>query len=796
MSRLALRQFFLKYPYWFLALGVVFLVWLFSLPKEIFPDATSTVIEDRDGELLGARIAGDGQWRFPAIGEVPDRFGEALVAFEDRYFYFHPGVNPLATGRALLQNIRAGKRVSGGSTLSMQVIRLSRKGKPRTITEKLLEMWLASRLEARYSKKAILGLYASHAPFGGNVVGLDAAAWRYFGRAPDELSWAEAATLAVLPNAPALIFPGKNQEALLAKRNRLLDVLAGRGRLDSLDCALAKLEPLPGKPYPLPQSASHLLERVHKTQRGRRVRTTLDPHLQQRASDILQEHQRVLQANHIHNAAAIVLEVETGRVLAYVGNTRGQAAAGQGHMVDVITAPRSTGSILKPFLYAAMMQEGLLLPNTLVPDIPTQIAGYSPKNYFLTYDGAVPAKRSLARSLNVPSVRLLREYGVEKFHFFLKRLGMNTLVYPPGHYGLSIILGGAEGSLWDISGIFASCSRVLNHHGDYYGKYDPEDIHPPVFAYDPEDEGSGYEKKTRKLTDHGPVSAAAVWLTWEALVEVNRPDAEAGWQTMASKGKVAWKTGTSFGGRDAWAVGTTRDFVVGVWVGNATGTGRPELTGLGAAAPIMFQLFDLLPASPWFDPPYGEMEQVAVCRESGHRAGMHCPTSDTVWVHARGLNTAPCPYHELVHLDPSGQYRVNSDCESVSLMTTTSWFVLPPAMEWFYRSRHPGYRPLPPWRDDCGPQERIAMMEMIYPREGMAIYVPRELDGSLGRTVFELAHRDPPARVFWHLDGDYLGETSGNHQMALAPEQGFHTLTLVDEAGNTLSRVFEIVGKQ
>lgn len=264
---------------------------------------------------------------------------------------------------------------------------------------------------------------------------------------------------------------------------------------------------------------------------------------------------------------------------------------------------------------------------------------------------------------------------------------------------------------------------------------------------------------------------------------------------MSSKGRIAWKTGTSFGGRDAWAVGTTRDYVVGVWVGNATGEGRPELTGLGAAAPILFQLFDLLPSSAWFDPPYGEMEQVGVCRESGHRAGMHCPISDTMWVHSRGLKTPPCPYHQLVHLDPSGQYRVNSDCESVSSMTTASWFVLPPAMEWFYRSRNPAYRPLPPWRGDCQPEESYAVMEMIYPREGMAMYIPRELDGSAGRAVFEVAHRDFGNRIFWHLDGEYLGETRQNHQMALSPEKGFHTLTLVDEDGNTLTRVFEIVGK-
>ncbi len=763
-----------------------------SLPKELFSDSYSTVIIDRKGNLLGARIAADGQWRFPLTDSVPYRFEKALLSFEDRYFYKHPGVNPLATGRALLQNIKAGKTVSGGSTLSMQVIRLSRRHKPRSIREKIIEMILATLLEMRHSKKEVLQLYASHAPFGGNVVGLDAAAWRYFGRSAHELSWAEAATLAVLPNAPSLIFPGKNEALLMEKRNRLLDRLHARGYIDSLSCELAKAEPLPGKPYPLPMHATHLLTRAGKKKPGQRIHTTIDPFLQERAVQIAEEHHWVLRANQVHNAAILVADVKTGEVLAYVGNTFNMQNPYHGQQVDVITAQRSTGSILKPFLFARLMEEGIFLPNMLVADIPTQIAGYSPKNYFLTYDGAVPAHRSLARSLNVPSVRMLREYGVEKFHHELKNFGMTTLAQPPSHYGLSLILGGADGTLWDITGMYASFSRVLGNHFAHYGKYNPDDIRSLHYVYDQHKSGKNVTHAPSDLQDAGLISAASVWLTWEALVEVNRPDAESGWELYSSQGKVAWKTGTSFGGRDAWAIGTTRDHVVGVWVGNASGEGRPGLTGLAAAAPIMFEVFDLLPKEKWFEQAFGEMEKIAICRHSGHRAGMHCTNIDSTWVHMAGLRTAPCPYHVRIHLDETGKYRVNSNCAGSNEMFAESWFVLPPVIEWYYRRRNPTYKSLPPFRNDCLSEDQFPAMEMIYPRDNTSIFVPRMMDGTKSEAVFEVAHRNNNTTVFWHLNNEYLGQTNDFHQMGLSPDTGKHTLTLVDKNGETLFVNFDV----
>lgn len=761
----------------------------FSLPRPLFDDPCSTVLLDRQGELLGARIADDGQWRFPSVDSLPEKYRKAAILYEDRFFYYHPGVNPVSLFRALLQNLRKGEIVSGGSTISMQVIRLSRKGKPRTIFEKMVEIFLALRLELTASKEDILCLYASHAPFGGNVVGIDAASWRYYGRPPDQLSWAETATLAVLPNAPSLIHPGKNPLQLIDKRDRLLDKLMVKGLLDSLDGELAKLESLPDKPLPLPSHAPHLLDRVTKQNSGARVYSSIDAFLQQRINLIIEEHHKQLSHNNIHNACCLVLDTRTGEVLAYVGNTQNPVHPEFGGNVDIIHASRSTGSILKPILYCLMLEEGEILPGTLVADIPTHYTGFSPKNFSLTYDGAVPARRALARSLNIPAVRMLQTHGSERFYHQLEELGIRTLRFPPSHYGLSLILGGAEGSLWDITGVYASMGRVLDRYNQT-GQYHAGDIHPPRFA----SPGPLHKESGDGSADNiHPFSAAAVWLTFQSLIEVNRPESQAGWKNFSSSARIAWKTGTSFGFRDGWAIGTTPRYTVGVWVGNADGEGRSGLTGIAVAAPILFDVFSLLPFSNWFQSPENELYRVAVCQQSGHLPGPFCPAVDTILVPVMGLSSEPCPYHRKIHLSQDGSYRVNSDCQDISEMRHESWFVLPPAQAWYYRSKNPDYRILPHLHPDCKPLDEIEFMEMIYPRHAARIYVPHEMDGSKGEIILEAAHRHPSSLIYWHLDDTFIGTTRYIHQLGIAPLKGSHRLTLVDENGYSLVHRFEIL---
>ncbi|WP_298417593.1 penicillin-binding protein 1C [uncultured Kordia sp.] len=764
-------------------LVVLLISYYFCLPKTLFKAPTSTVIESREGILLGAKIADDGQWRFPQLDSVPEKFNICIVQFEDEYFYNHPGFNPISIAKALWQNIESGEVKRGGSTLTQQVIRLSRKGQKRTYLEKLKELILATRLEFRHSKKDILNFYASHAPFGGNVVGLDAASWRYFGRRPQQLSWAENATLAVLPNAPSLIFPGKNQARLKAKRDRLLKKLYDQEIIDKLTYELAIEEPLPQKPYALPQTAKHLLNKISETQKGKRIQTSVKSHVQQETNAIVAKHYKELKQNQIYNASVLVLDVKTRKVVAYVGNTPTDNAHQKD--VNIIHKPRSTGSIMKPFLYTAILDAGDLLPNTLVIDVPTKIGNYNPKNFNESYDGAVTAKRALARSLNVPAVRMLRQFGLERFHYYLKQLQLKDISYNADHYGLSLILGGAESNLWDLCKTYAAFSSTLNHFGDNSSQYYTNEFCEPSFLLDEEiDFGDLTTEKT--IFDAG-----SIYLTYESLKEVNRPEGEENWEFFDSSKEIAWKTGTSFGFRDAWAIGSTKDYIVGVWVGNADGEGRPGLIGTTTAAPILFDVFDILPKSDWFPVPYDELEEVAICSKSGYRASELCEDAQQQFIPRSGLKTKPCPYHVWVHLDKDEHFQVNSSCQPLSEMTHKSWFVLPPLMEYYYQGKNPLYKTLPPYRNDCT-SEGQKSMDFIYPAEAVKVFLPKDFDGEKNPLVLRLAHSIPETKVFWYVDEAFIGTTQTIHEMEILPKKGIHKITVVDEFGNEATRSVEI----
>lgn len=759
------------------AIIVFALVYYFSLPKNLFSPVYSTVLFSKGDDLLGASIADDGQWRFPESGMNSEKFTKALVLYEDEYFFKHPGVNPVSIFRAIKQNISQGRIISGGSTLSMQVIRLSRK-KNRTIIEKIWEMILATRLELRFSKDEILSIYMQHAPFGGNVVGLDAASWRYYGRQPDELSWGEAATLAVLPNSPGLIHPGRNRKALREKRDRLLDKLLGNNEIDSLTSELAKSEPIPDQPSPLPRLAPHLLTRVLGNSKGELLRTTLDIEVQMNVNTILNRAYQGLGGNQIHNAAAIVADVNTGDILAYVGNI--SSGSEHGENVDIIKSKRSTGSLLKPFLFAAMIDEGLLMPDELISDIPLYIDGFNPSNFSGDYDGMVHASEALYRSLNIPAVQLLRSYRYEKLHSLLKELGMSSLSKDAGHYGLSLILGGAEGTLWDLSQMYMQMASIASNTLDQ-----PHHMLNYIEGREPE------------LKRNYPLSRGSIYHTLEALKEVRRPSEEGSWRIFSSSNPIAWKTGTSFGHRDAWAIGITPDYVVGVWTGNADGEGRPGLTGIQTSAPILFDIFSSLKTNnSWFQTPVSELATMNICVKSGLKATINCPETEEKEIYWRLEDKLPCFYHQVIHLDELNKERVTSKCYPVSSMNDSSWFILPPVEAYYYASHHAEYRPIPPLKKECSEEDPFPSMQFIYPGPESSIYIPYELDGNRGKLLLEVAHQSKNNIIYWHIDDQYLGSTKAIHQFAIDPIPGEHVITLIDSKGEKLVRRIKFLERE
>ena len=572
-----------------------------------------------------------------------------------------------------------------------------------------------------------------------------------------------------------MIHLSKSRQSLLNKRNRLLKQLYGRKIIDSSTYELAISEPLPDEPHPLPQIAPHLVSRFYQERNGKYSVSTIDRGIQTQIENAAERWSNEFNRSDIRNLAILVIDIQTNQVVAYCGNVNFKRKQ-SGNQVDVIQAPRSTGSILKPFLYYAMLQEGSLLPHTLLPDIPININGFTPQNFSLQFEGAVPASEALARSLNIPAVTMLQKYGAPKFHTFLRQIDLKTINRPASHYGLSLILGGAEATLWDVTNTYAYMGRSL---------LQLPQTECSLLLSDSENSEAVTSAKTTDIFQPG-----AVWQTFNALTEVNRPE-EIDWKSIPSMHPIAWKTGTSHGFRDAWAVGVTPHYAIGVWVGNATGEGKPGLVGARTAGPVLFDIFSLLPPTQWFKRPGNVFVKTEVCRKSGHLKGRFCEETDTLLILPAGLKTEACPYHHLITLSADETHRIYENCANLEPTIQKSWFTLPPVWEWYYRQHHPEYSPLPPFKPGCG-EDALQPMQFIYPPMNARIVLPKQMDGSPGYMTAELAHGNPATTIFWHLDNTYLTQTQDFHKISLQPTPGKHSLTAVDSAGNTVTTTFYI----
>ncbi len=759
-----------------LILFLLFVISLFFNPIQ-FNSPWSPVIYDTKGNLIAAKLAEDDQFRFLPSESVPEKLKKCIVSFEDKRFQHHIGVDFRALARALFQNISHRRVVSGASTITMQVVRISKNTEKRTIWVKVKELYDAVRLELHLSKDSILTVWATHAPFGGNVVGYEAAAWRYFGRSADNLSWAEAATLAVLPNAPALIIPGKNSEKLKNKRDKLIGKLVKLGIIDNTTAELSLDEPVPQSVFSFSETGRWLLQSHAKLTGYKpytKKNTTIDSDLQERISTIVKNYSSVYKQTNINNIAVLVIETQSGNALAYMGNSPLKET--ENMWVDNITALRSPGSTLKPILYASMVGRGELLPKMLVPDYPTNIDGYMPRNFDGRWNGALPADDALCRSVNVPFVKLLQQHGITQFNTTLKKMGITTLTKSPGHYGLSIILGGAETTLWEMTGMYASLGRILINYGSNSGRFNKFDIHSPLL----------YESHTNTIfseTEDYPISPSGIWATFEALLKPERPDIERGWEYFPSSRRIAWKTGTSFGFRDAWAIGTDPKYTVGVWVGNSSGVSASGLLGISKAAPVLFEVFAILPkAESWLKPPHDHMEKIAVCSKTGFLPSEYCPEIDSIYTSRVEFIAGKCPYHVPVHLTLDRKHRTEPAFYAKTIDTV--WFLLPPIMSHYYKKRNTIYKPLPkpvPLSNFVANEQNL---KIIYPDKNIKIHIPTKIHGKSGKVVFEATHSDNSIAVFWHIDGELVATTVREHKIQTSLLPGNHLLTVIGEDGS------------
>lgn len=751
---------------------IVFFVYLIlPLGRSQLSRDYSQVILAKDSSILRVFLNHKEQWCLPPQlqNDIPEKLQVAALTYEDQYFSYHPGINPYALFRALFLNFKHQKIVSGGSTITMQLARMIH-NKPRTIGNKILEMILALKLEVKQSKETILKDYLTHAPYGGNIRGYLAASHRFFGKKPDQLTWGEAATLAVLPNAPSMVFPSRNDDRLKVKRNFLLSKLFQKGIIDEEIYELSLLENVPKVIIPFPLAAPHLTERIHNENQIHIVRTTIDANIQYETNFFVKQHAARMQQLGVNNVCAIVVDNSTSSIVSYVGSQDFDDLLRQGR-VDGVRANRSSGSILKPFLYALAIDEGLILPQTLIKDVPTYFSSFSPSNASEKFAGIVPASKALIHSLNIPAVRLLNAYGVNKFYNLLKAAGVNSLFRSSDDYGLPLILGGAEVSPWDMAKLYMGLANG--------GKFN----------------NINYISNGPIVKQSSLISSEASYLVLEKMKELIRPGLEFYWKKYSSQKSIAWKTGTSYGHKDAWAAGSTPKWTIVVWVGNFDGSSNNSLSGMRSAGPLMFNILNSLPEKPnknWFEPKGKSYVDVEICKETGFYATSSC--SEKLIVDAPGqmkpLRT--CPFHRTIFIDIDEKHEVCSHCWAQGY-SKRNILKYPPDVNYYLRNNGTLIEDIPNHNPYCRIKQEREILQIIYPLENANVFIPKDFDGKYQPLIGRVASQFPDRELFWYLDESYLGSTVRKPSLPLQLKEGKHQLSVVDSQGNKDQVKFSVI---
>ncbi len=763
------KQLIKKRFYTFLLL-LIPLIWFLLPPSELFTCDYSRAVLSRDGELLRVWLTEDEQFRFPPSNTpLPEKYITAVTTYEDQRYYSHLGVDLLSIGRATIANIKAGSVVEGGSTITMQLARLSNPA-DRTVVSKISEAFRAVRISLHYSKDEVLKLYSAHLPMGGNIVGLESASFRYYGKPPVELSWAEAALFAVLPNAPGMIDISRKREALLQKRNGLLEQLHAKDLLSDIDFALAVDEPLPEKVNRIPFEAPHFSRFLLNSCDETLIHSTLDRYTQQTLEDAIERYQFQLNGVGVENSAVMIADVKSAEVLAYAGSQNFFATEQHG-MVDGVQARRSTGSLLKPILTAALIDRGPFTPQTMLQDIPTYYGTFAPQNANHVFGGVVSLHDALTQSLNVPFVRLLNYYGNREFYDLIERGGVD-LPKSANHYGLSLVIGGAEASLWDMMNLYLPLSGDGSVRRLSPTKDDSTVIHDTLF------------------------SAGSAALTRDIMTNLIRPGFEQYRSSFANgDGKIAWKTGTSYGHKDGWAVGFSGEYLIGVWVGNFSGEGNPAIGGAKLAAPLLFSLFGSLrsPDDSLPELPLNNLDYFPVCAGSGYPAGDNCDSITNLLLPISRTNRTTCPYHRVITVDKTTGEQLCSACWSGKNAESDTVLIYPPAARQLYHNRGYDVDTLPVHNPHCNAEKSAHAIELVYPTDGITIFLPRNFDTTREKLIFNAIHRRDSAELFWYLDQNFIGTTSGENKLTVdSIAIGEHTLFVQDSEGSRAGVKFSV----
>ena len=749
--------------------GFLALDGVFPFPIHRLKSPASVSVRDRNGKALRAFLARDDQWRFPvATEDVSPELVRAIIAAEDRWFYWHAGINPLSILRAAWTNWKSGRIVSGASTIPMQISRLA-EPKPRTLRSKLQEAFRALQLEWRYSKEELLEIYLNLLPMGSNRQGVGAGALFYFGKPPSRLSLGESTLLAIIPRSPARYDPIQNPSVALKVRNGVLRQLEARGAFTRKAIADALRQPVPARLHKAPFHAPHFSEfAVRRVRGGSELSTALDWKFQQIAEQQVASRMPGLRRQGIENASVVVIENGTRVLRVMVGSAGFFEHRYQGQ-VNGATARRSPGSTLKPFLYAAAIDQGRILPESYLLDIPTDFSGYVAENYDGEYRGRVTAAEALIDSLNAPAVRLLAEMGLKQFFGLLNQGGLSTLDRPPDDYGLSLVLGSCEVNLLELTNLYAS----LRDGGMYR----------PVRLLDREQAGG------RRL-----FSEEAGYLVTRILTKVSRPDLPRAWDLARGVPAVAWKTGTSYGHRDAWAVGFSDRLTIGVWVGNFDGRGVKGISGAEHAGPLLFDMFRAMePEGARFDRPGGlQIQKVELCFLSHQLPGPFCGDRISASYLPGRSRLSPCRYHQQVFVDSETEQMLTGDCLKERPFRPRLLTVYPAELVAWWRAENQAVPEMPAVSRECSGVPFQQRPEIVSPMPETP-YLLRPDAPARYQKIPLIAQVGPHSRkLYWYQNGLLLGACNAGDQLFVSLQPGKHRLVVVDNLGLSNSVTYRV----
>ena len=774
-----------------LALGTVLLtglVTLFLLPlPEHLRTPPSVFVTYEDGSPAYVFLSPDDKYRMRVDPhEIDPNYLAALFRFEDKRFYRHPGVDPVAIARSTVLNLRHRRVLSGASTLTMQLVRLL-EPRPRTLKSKIIEAIRAIQIELRLTKQEVLTAYLSFIPFGGNIEGVEAACHAYFGHGAQQLTAEEIAVLLAIPQRPSVRFPTpENEQRLRLARDEIVEWLLSQGiGLDGDDPVTTldrvRRAAVPTRRRPMPREAPYFAFWLRGRHPGaERIETTLDRNLQQLAEATLKADQERFRNLGIHNGSVVMTDYRTGDLSAVVGGFDFWDQ-GPGSQIPGFDVPRSPGSALKPLIYAMAIDRGKALPERVVADIPLSYGGYAPGNYDGRFAGLVSLEYALSRSLNIPFVRLLGEVGVESFLATLRRNGFRNLDPRPGHYGLSAAIGAIEVTPLELASVYSTLAN--------------QGMARPINWLQRSSLLASGARGDAPHRVHQLLSPGSTFLTARALSRRDRPDFPERRRYRGVSSRVRWKTGTSYGHRDAWAAGFGDRYTAVVWLGNMDNRSSVDLVGADAAGPLLFDLLETAePASALAadrSTP-DDLQWVSVCSETGYLPGAACDRTREALALRTAVPTTVCPFHRAFDIDNQTGLALLPGCRSGRKWKTKSFVVWPTSLRRWLSQKHRTLPQAPTFDPSCNSLSPREPLAIVSPPSGQTLVLMPGLDSEHQEVPFEVEVSGPPVKLSWFVNGEYFGAVSSDDRLWWAPKPGHHNIVVVDPSGQSFSRKFSV----